>query len=197
VAATEALEAATLALIAAYTPGTYNVAYKSPASVTPDALNTSQETYSRGIYSNGVFVPGKDCNTLETLAGLNIVRWGRTAAAGWIDQVVFTDAITNALQTAVFSLFVNTLKVPRDINGYNMIEAAMEKVMKGYQNVGAITPYAKDDSGNQIGGYVITMPKLADATDADKTGRVLNGVTFKLWYASPINSVKIAGVIAL
>ena len=198
--ATEAIDAAMFALIAAFKSGYYNTAYKTPAGITPDLLNSSQEAYSRGVYVNGIFVPGKDCNTFEK--DYDIVRWGRTCAGGWIDQVIFIDNLCADLQAAVFNRFKNTQKVPRDINGYATIEAAIEKVFKDYQKPDAsgayaITQYDQDSDGKQSGGYIISMPKPGDASDADKTGRVVTGITWVVWYATPTNSVKMTGVIAL
>ena len=201
-AATQSLDAAAVAIYTSFTPGKFNPAYKTPSGITPDQLTTQQELYSRGRYENGIFTAGKEFNTLETLANNNIIRWGRTCAGGWVDQTIFIDAISSDLQTAVYSLFLNSAKVPRDINGYAAIEAAIEGVIKSYQvadanGAYAITPYSKDSSGNQTGGYRITMPVPSDASDADKTGRVLNGAYAEVWYASPLNSMKLGLLIAL
>ena len=198
--ATQAIDAAFFGLIAGYAPGTFNAAYKSPVGVTPDVLTVQQEQYSRGYYSDiggvGQFNVGKEINTFEPLANQNIVRWGRMASGDWIDYIIFKDWLIASLQAAVYGVLVNSAKIPRDINGYAMVEAAMTGVFKSAQSNGAIAPYAQDENKVQIGGYVINMPALSAASDSDKAGRVLNAISWECWYSGAVNSIHMTGSIS-
>lgn len=207
------LDANVAGYIAGFQPGTYNVAFTEPdGSMTPDALTQPQENNSRGYYSlvNGAdaFTHGKDVNTLETVAGYNIIRWGTCQdGVSWIDAVIFQDYIVGALQAAVYSVLISNPKVPYDLNGQAMIQAAMEAVLKPLVSLPGvtrpITAYSEDVNKKQNGGYVITMPSFSDPNSpngyvsaADKLARVLNNVKWQLWYSGAVNSIHMTGTIS-
>jgi len=198
-APTEDLAAAVFGVWSGLAPGSFNMAYLQPAGVTPDSLSVQQEMNSRGYYANGIFIPAKECNTFETEGGFNIIRWGRTFSGDWADLVVFQDWLVSSLIAAVFGTFANAgrqgRKVSYDYKGFAAIEGAMETVFKQGQKNGAITDYAQDANGNQIGGYKITFPSLGDVDPNDKTARVLKNVTWECWATDGINSVKMSGTI--
>ena len=199
--------------IAGFQPGTYNVAYTQPdGSLTPDSLNQTQHNNAAGYYSlvNGLqaFTRGKDVNTLETVAGYNIVRWGTCQdGVSWIDAVIFNDYLVGALQAAVYAVLINNPKVPYDINGKAMILAAMESVFKPLVSLPGvtrpITAYAEDSSKNQAGGYKITFPSFTDpnspdgyVSSTDRLNRVLNNLKWQCWYSGAINSIHMIGLIS-
>ena len=195
-----------------YAPGMINPAYiQLDPSITPDTLTATQEQNSRGYYSlvNGVktFTAAKECNTLETVAGFNIIRWGRCADGTWLDRLVFQDYLNGALQAAVYGVLINNPKAPMDVNGFAMIKGAMDAVFKPMVSLPGvprqITQYAEDSSGKQAGGYYITFPSLLDPSSAngyvsaaDRLARVLNNLKWGCWYTDGINSVHMIGTIS-
>jgi hypothetical protein len=199
--------------IATVQPGYYNVAFTQPdPTITPDVLTQTQENNSRGYYGlvNGLdaFTHGKDVNTLETVGGFNIIRWGTCQdGVSWIDAVVFQDYLVGALQAAVYDVLVNNPKVPYDINGQALILAAMESVFKPLVSLPGITrpltAYAEDVNKNQIGGYLITFPSFTDpsspngyVSSTDRLNRVLNNLLWTAWYSGAINSIRMTGTIS-
>ena len=199
--------------IAGFQPGMFNVAYTQPdGSMTPDNLTQTQHNNAAGYYGlvNGLdaFTSGKAVNTLETVAGFNILRWGTCQdGTSWIDAVIFQDYIVGALQAAVYGVLVNNPKVPYDINGKAMILAAMESVFKPLVSLPGvsrpISAYAEDVNGNQIGGYVITFPSFTDPNSPfgyvstnDRLNRVLNNLKWECFYTGAINSIHMTGTIA-
>ena len=207
------LDSSIAGYIAGFQPGYYNVAYTQPdGSMTPDNLTQTQEDNARGYYGlvNGLdaFTHGKDVNTLEAVAGYNIIRWGTCQdGASWIDAVIFQDYLVGALQAAVYGVLINNPKVPYDINGFAMLQAAMESVFKPLVSLPGvtrpITAYAEDVNKNQIGGYLITFPSFTDPTSpngyvssTDRLNRVLNNLKWECWYSGAINSIHMTGIIS-
>ena len=207
------LDSSIAGYIAGFQPGTYNVAYTQPdGSMTPDALTQTQHNNAAGYYGlvNGsqAFTAGKAVNTLETVGTFDIIRWGTCQdGTSWIDAVIFQDYLVGALQAAVYGVLVNNPKVPYDINGFAMIQAAMESVFKPLVSLPGvtrpITQYMEDVNKKQIGGYLITMPSFTDpsspngyVSSADKLARVLNNLRWQCWYSSANNSIHMLGIIS-
>jgi hypothetical protein len=207
------LDASIMGYISGFQPGMYNVAYTKPdGGMTPDVLTQTQEDNARGYYAlvsgEDTFTRGKDVNTLERVAGFNIIRWGTCQdGTSWIDAVIFQDYLVGALQAAVFQVLVNNPKVPYDINGKAMIIAAMEAVFRPLVSLPGvtrpITAYAEDVNKKQIGGYNIKFPSFTDpnspdgyVSTADRLARVLNHLKWECWYSGAINSVHMTGVIS-
>jgi hypothetical protein len=189
-------------LISAKAPGSWNAAYQQPAgSVVADNLTELEGMQSRGYYSqiNGIdaFTPAKEINTFEDVGSFDIIRWGRCADGSWVDFVIFQDWLVAALKSAAYGVLVNNDKVPYDIDGESMLRGAMTVVFEQAITAKAVTPFAKNSSGVQTGGYAIGMPDTSAASANDKANRVLNNVTWKCWYSGAVNSLLITGTISL
>lgn len=185
-------DAALMGNIFARDPGRYTACYKNLVSVTADELTATQSTNIRAKYAN----------SYENIGGTAIIRWGKVASGDYIDYIIFKDWLTSRLTESIYSLLVNSAKVPYDRDGFAAIEAAMIDVFKEGQRkdangIQAITDYSEDSSKKQDGGYWIEFPALEDIPAADKTDRLLQGVKFAVWYTNGIHTVQITGAIVL
>ena len=173
-------------------PGRYTACYKSLAGCIADQLTPTQSTNVRAKYFN----------TYESIGGASVVRWGKVSSGEYIDYIIFKDALTTGLVSAIYFQLVNRSKIPYDRNGFAIIQQAMEGVFKTFQAKDAegnqaITDYSEDSDKKQNGGYWIEFPKLEDISAQDKTDRLLQNVKFAVWYTNGIHTVKVTGAIIL
>lgn len=187
VAATKGIEAAYFGKLLTLDPGAYTGMFKTLATITVDTLTSTQSTNARD----------KNANVYESIGGVNITQEGKVGSGEFIDVIIFIDWLTARVQESVYATLVNMPKVPYTNVGITMVESAIEQPLIVGQNRGGISPTLFDDDDVQIGGYVISVPALADVPTADKTARLLQDVNFTAWLAGAIHTVQINGVVTV
>lgn len=185
VAATKYADAALLGKILPFDPGSYTAKFKTLAGITVDVLTPTQSGNATD----------KNCNVYEEIGGVNIFREGIVGEGEFIDTIVFIDWLKARIQESVYSSFTRALKVPFTTAGIGTMGQALDSPLKVGQNRGGISPKEFDSDGNQIGGYSISLPALADAPAVDKAARFLDNVRFTAWLAGAIHATKINGVV--
>jgi len=186
-AATSYLDAGVFGKIAPKDPGTYTVMFKTIAGIAVDSLTPTQS-------GNAL---AKNCNTYEEIGSVNIIREGTMAEGEYIDVIIFIDWLDARITENVFGTLARLDKLPYDDGGIGVIQSEVDKVLEIGQTRGGISPLAEDSTGNQIGGYVSSVPALEDISTNDKANRVLNGVEFTAWLSGAIHAVNINGVVTL
>ena len=156
-------------------PGSENWAWKTLKGVIADQINVD------GVRTN-------NGNTYEVFAGRSCTGLGKVVSGEYIDIIRGVDWLKARLQENIFSLLINSEKVPMEDAGGDMVENAMREIFEqGVQN-GLIR---RNADGRGI--YTITVPDVVSIPSADRLVRYLSGITFTGELAGAINKIGIAG----
>lgn len=166
-----------------YEPGQETWAYKSLNGITASELTTSEIN----------ILEARNINYYITCASKNITLTGKTIGGEWIDVIRFRDWLKNELQLAIFNLFIKNSKVPYTNAGINLVENAMDKVLKSGQAQGGIADTSYDEDENEVPGYFITVPNATSLSEEQRASRILKGCKFEARLAGAIHIVKISG----
>lgn len=159
-------------------PGSETWAFKTLAGVAYSTLSTTQE--------NNAFA--KNCNTYEYVGGFGITQKGTVAVGEYIDIVRGVDWLTSTIQNYVYSVLVNNPKVPYTDSGITSIEAQVLRAL----SQGISNNFIANDPAP-----VVTVPKAANVSSADKAARILRNVTFTATLAGAIQAVRITGTVSV
>ena len=166
-----------------YDPGTETWHLKELATIVPSALSTEQKKE----------LEEKHINTFLRYASCNCTIGGYTLAGEWIDVIRFRDWIKAEMQINVFNALKTNRKVPFTDGGIGLIEGKMEETLKKGQDIGGIAPTEYDDDGNATPGFVVTVPRVSDLTEAERKSRKLTGCHYTARLAGAIHAVEIEG----
>jgi len=163
--------------------GRQNWIYKTLGGVSAYDLSSDQETN----------VASKNCNYYLEIEGSGTQNTldGRVASGEWIDIIIGTKWIETRLQESCFGL-LKRLSDANDKLGFD--DAGIVKM------AGIVEGVLTDAVTNGIlaeGSVVITYPKAADVSEADKISRFLPDIKFTANYRGAINSTAISGVISV
>lgn len=185
VAATQYADAAWIAMMAPFVPGSYTTKFKSLAGISVDNLTSTQE-------GNAL---AKNANVYVEVGGQNITCDGKVGSGEYIDIIVFVDWLDVNLTADIFALLVNAPKIAFTDPGIAGVEAAIvARLQEGVAN-GGIAP----DDGQDPPGlpYTVTVPRAADVSQADKAARCLTGVEFSAILAGAIHKVNVEGTVTV
>lgn len=160
-----------------YDVGEQTWAYKTLAGVATYHLTSGKRTA----------ILAKNCNIYTTVAGVNITEQGKVAEGEYIDIIRGVDALEAALQENVYALLINNRKIPFTDEGIAVIEGTVKQTLYDFADAGFLIKES----------IVLTVPKYADISSADKIARTLDDIE---WEANPqgaIHVVKITGRITL
>lgn len=164
----------------AYTPGSETWMYANLSGVdTVKLTNTEKAT-----------LVGKLGNYYRSAAGRSFMHGGTVAGNDFIDNVRGVDWTTARIAEAVFGLLVSKTKVPMTNKGISAVQSQVKSVLQAGVTNGLFT----DETPNQP---TVTVPKVADLSDADRAARKLNGVKFTAMFANAIHYVGVTGVIQI
>lgn len=166
-----------------YDPGTETWHLKELAAIVPSALNTDQ---NKQLEERGI-------NRFMRYAGCNCAIGGMTLSGEWIDVIRFRDWLKADMQTRVFNILKSSRKVPFTDPGISLIEGAMEKCLKGGQDMGGIAPTEYDGDDNQVPGYQVSVPRVSDLTEAQRKSRKLPDCRYSARLAGAVHAVEIKG----
>lgn len=169
-----------------YDPGTETWHLKELATVVPSVLSTSEK---KSLEENNL-------NSFLRYGGCNVTINGKTLAGEWIDVIRFRDWIKAEMQVNVFNVLKVNRKVPFTDAGIGLIEGKMDETLKRGQDVGGIAPNSFDADGNPVYGYVVTVPKAADLTEAQRKSRKLPGCKWTARLNGAIHAVEIEGFLS-
>lgn len=166
-----------------YDPGTETWHMKELVTIVPSALDTSQKKD----------LANENTSTFLRYAGCNVTIGGKTLAGEWIDVIRFRDWLKNELQINVFNVIKTNRKVPFTDAGIGLIQGAMYQVLSKAQKIGGIADTEYDSEGNPIYGFVITVPRASDFTEAERKSRKLTNCKWTARLAGAIHAVEISG----
>lgn len=185
-AATQYLDAAYLGHILPKIPGSYTGAFKTLVGITPDTLNPTESGNAHD----------KFCSTYEELGEVNVVLDGWVSSGEYTDITVFIEWVRNRMTENIWSLKVNSDKIPYTDGGINTIDNGMKQILDIGQKNGGISPNTFDVATKaRTGGYETFVPLAADVLSADKLNRELNDGTFLAYLAGAIHKTVINGVV--
>lgn len=180
-------EAAAFGKILPKDPGAYVLKFKTLSGIAADNLTDTEIKNATDKY----------VNIYTEVGGVNIVQNGQVAANEWIDTIIFADWLESRIKESVYGGLVNNDKIPFTDAGIAAIESLVTEPLVLGQTRGGISSFAKDSAGNQIGGYVVNVPRLENVSSADKIARNLPDVTFIAWLAGAIQSTTINGTLTV
>jgi len=152
--------------------------FKTLAGITFDSLTDTQSQAARA----------KEANTYEKIGGVNITREGTMANGEYIDIVRGVDQLQATMTENIFSLLVNSPKVPFTDGGIAAVESAMRSALTASQDSGFL---ALDPP------YVVSVPLAANVSSADKVARYLRNLIFSATLAGAIHKTKVEGTVSV
>lgn len=128
----------------------------------------------------------KNCNFLQTTAGIDIMREGVMVGGEFIDKIRDLDYLEDDLTKSVYEVLAAALKVPYTNQGIAMIENAIRGSLLRAVALGII------DSD-----FTITVPKVINTSANDRAIRRLSGVKFSCRMQGAVHKVTITGVVSV
>lgn len=177
-AATQFADCALFGQILPQDPGSYTAMFKTLASVTVDTLTDTQATNALA----------KNCNIFQEIGGVNILREGKDGEGEYIDVIIFVDWLQARMTERIYSLLVNSLKIPYTDTGAALVEAEIKAQLDQGIDRGGL---AKDPA------YTVTIPKVSTISSTDKANRLLPDITFSATLAGAIHKIEINGTVSL
>lgn len=162
---------------APFAPGSSTWAYKDIVGATPDKLTTAQKNAAHG----------KNVNTFTTVAGADITEKGKVASGEWIDVIIGLDWLKARLQETIYGALVAQRKISYDDAGITAVAGLVQAVLEEAGRKGIL----------QLDSIVLTVPKYADISSADKTARKLPDVKFTALLQGAIHLVEINGTVSV
>lgn len=170
------LDAAIAGLQLPKDPGSTNWAYKGLSGPEFDALTPTE---ADNITNN-------EGNIYIRVAGLNVTQFGTVASGEYIDVIRGSDFLQARIQELVYTELVQSEKIPYTNDGIAVVENRLREALQLGVNNQIINP-----------DFTITVPDVADVTEADKGNRFLPDVEFQATLTGAINKVQIRGRLVL
>ena len=168
-----------------YDPGSETWAYKTLAGIEAEPFSTTDINKIKEANLN-CFVP---------CAGKNITLTGVTTSGEWIDVIRFRDWLKNDMQTRIYNLLIMNPKVPFTSGGIALVQNQMLASLVQGQRQGGISPTEFDEDGNEIPGFTVTVPNIANISASDKSKRLLTGCKFTARLAGAVHLVEVSGTL--
>jgi hypothetical protein len=131
---------------------------------------------------------GKNCNVYVTVGGLDITTEGVVASGEYIDVTRILDWLPSTMEAAVYSILINSDKLPYTNKGIAGVENAVRKTLQEGIDNGSLASNPAP---------VVSVPDILDVSSADKASRTLNGVAFTATLAGAIHKVTINGFVSV
>lgn len=153
-------------------PGSINWAFKSIVGSTPIVVSDTER--------DNVF--GNNGNLYRTFAGANVTFGGTTFSGRFISNRRTVDKLQVRIEEELFLTQISSDKIPFTDAGGTVIETAIRNVIQRMVNDGALTE-----------DYTVTIPKVADISQANKAVRNFAGVEIVVQLAGAVNTITITG----
>lgn len=183
---TQGGDAAWLGSQLAQTPGANTWAYKTLAGVTADTLSDSARSNIIGVPTAGL--TGKQGNIYTNVGGANITQMGMTASGQFIDITVGLDWLQAQLQTNLYSVLVNSSKVPyTDVGVTLLINQVKSAIDLGARN-GLIDPASP---------ITITAAKVSTVPQNQRAQRIAPTIYFTCRLQGALHAVLVKGTVTV
>lgn len=159
-------------------PGGETWAFKTLSTVTPTRLTTTHRNNLRA----------RNASWFQTVGGRNITQFGNTFDGNFLDIIRGLDWLENDMSTAIYTTLTSNNKIAFDDPGISTIEndvvasldrAVQRKILKADPRP------------------VVTVPKAASVSTADRALRTLPDVKFSAFLAGAIHKVEVVGVVSV
>lgn len=159
-------------------PGGETWAFKTLSTVTPTRLTTTHRNNLRA----------RNASWFQTVGGRNITQFGNTFDGNFLDIIRGLDWLENDMSTAIYTTLTSNNKIAFDDPGISTIEndvvasldrAVQRKILKADPRP------------------VVTVPKAADVSTADRALRTLPDVKFSAFLAGAIHKCEVVGVVSV
>lgn len=160
------------------TPGSETWAFKMLNSINYSTLSSTQEANAFA----------KQCNTYEYVGGVGITQRGTMAQGEYIDIIRGIDWLTSTIQSYVYSLLVNSIKVPYTDSGITAVESQIRRALQ----LGIDNNFIAQDPP-----YQIFVPSASSVSPTDKANRILKNVSFVATLAGAIQAIQIKGTVSV
>jgi len=158
--------------------GSITWAYKQLSSVTAQSLTTTELEY----------IEAKNANSVTTLAGVSITRFGTASSGEYMDVMRGTDWLAARIQERTYALLIQNDKVPYTDSGINAVKSEILAQLQA----GVARDFLSPDPEPTC-----TVPRASEVSAADKGSRTLNNVTFRATLAGAVHKVNIEGELNL
>lgn len=159
-------------------PGGETWKFKTLAGGEPTTLTATHKVNLRA----------KKANWYETVAGLNITMEGTTSDGDFLDVQRGLDWIEDDMQKGVFEALAGADKIPYTDGGIGVIASKVRRTLARAVAKGILS----DDPEP-----LVTYPRVADVSTADKAARLLPDVKFSATLAGAIHKVDLTGVVSV
>lgn len=159
-------------------PGSETWKFKKLNSISYSNLTSTQSQNARN----------KKANTYEFIGGVGITREGTVAQGEFIDIVRGIDWLSSRIQEFVYSVLVNSNKVPYTDAGITAIESEVKRALQ----LGITNNFIANDPAPTV-----TVPKAASVPPNDKAQRILKNVRFQATLAGAIHAINITGTVVV
>lgn len=159
-------------------PGGSTWKFKTLRAVSVYSLTASQEAAATA----------KNCNLFTSVGGVSITSEGVTSSGEFIDVTHGVDWLQAQIQEGVFSLLVNSDKLPFTDGGV----ALVENVIRGCLTRAVSAQLLAEDPAPTV-----TVPRVADVPQPDRAARHLPDVRFEGVLAGAVHSLTINGTISV
>lgn len=179
----EYADAAWLGLMLQKDPGSASFAYKdisngNKAAVTLDSLIPSAKQIAWNKFAN----------TFTAVAGVSVTEQGKVAGGdfGYLDITVGVDCVQANIQTEIFKALAENDKLPYTDDGIAAIVGIVKSVLLNAAARGIVVAST----------IVVTAPKYADISTANKAARNVPDVKFSAVLQGAINTVHVYGTVS-
>lgn len=167
-------------------PGSITWAYQQLASVSSQSLTANEMSNMMATIASPT--GGKGVNTLTTLAGVAVTRYGTASGGEYFDVMRYSDYLAARIQERVYTVLASSPKIPYTDAGIQSVRSEILAQMEAGIPIGAV---ASDPPPT------CEVPRAQDVSAADKSTRTLNNVTFRLTLASAVHFIGIEGQLTL
>jgi hypothetical protein len=175
-ASTEYADAAWLGDTLPRDPGSQTFKFKTLKTITFDTLTSAQKDYALG----------KNANTYQRVAGVNITQDGKVASGEFIDIIRGIDWLTARIKERIFTRLINSPKIPFTNAGIAIIETQVREQLDIAVDRQLVAPEPE---------YTVTVPDVLETDELDRQNRQLKNVNFRARLAGAIHYVEIRGAV--
>ena len=161
-----------------FTPGSETWKFKQLAGIPYSPLTTNQDFNALA----------KNCNTYEFIGGVGITQNGVMVNGEFIDIIRGIDWLKSVIVQNVYTLLVNSPKVPYTNAGITSVQAQVQNALQQGVNNNFLTDNP---------AFTVTVPLAQNVSSADKAARILRNVLFTATLAGAIHSVTINGTVTV
>lgn len=133
-------------------------------------------------------VEAKNGNHYQTVGNVAVMRNGMASSGQFVDLTRFLDWLEATMGAGIFSRMAALDKVPFTDEGVSIVEAEIRAALDegvGRKAISTDTP------------YVVTAPKVATVSTANKNLRLLPDMKFSFVYSGAIHKVQVNGVVSI